>query len=257
MTLDSVELARSGGVAQPLLIVEHDPEIAVPLVEQLTADGYPTTLAHTAQHARALAAMSAPALVILGHLDSPHEALQLLCAIRTDDAPWRRSLPVIVLASPARPLDLLRAFAAGADDFLARPPGWDRGADRGWMELDYLELLARLRSLLRRASHSVAQPSSPLRVGPLLIDPSARSVLLHGHPLHLRPREYSLLLHLAREPTRVFSRHDLLRAVWDFQGPPATRTLDSHACRLRAKLVSRSPQPWVLSVRGVGYRLTG
>lgn len=260
MALNSVEFARTGACAQSILVVEYEPEVAAPLVEQLTADGYPTTLAHTAQHARALAAISLPALVILGSLDSPRGALELLSeirgddGIRCDDVPWPAYLPVIVLGSSACSVDLLRAFAAGADDFLTRPVRCDQGGDG--VGLDYLELLARLRSLLRRVNHSVQRPPSRLRVGPLLIDSSTRSVLLHDHPIVLRPREYALLLHLAHEPTRVFARHDLLRALWGLQVPSRTRTLDSHACRLRAKLTSCSPEPWVLSVRGVGYRLT-
>jgi len=258
MTLDAVGLARTGTDAQSILVVEHEPEIAAPLVAQLTADGYPTTVAHTAQHARAIAAMFTPALVILGDLDSPRGALELLCAIRGDDAFWPPYLPVIVLGSSVHSVDLLRAFAAGADDFLARPVGWDQeDQDDDGMSLDYLELLARLRSLLRRAAQALEPTLPQLCVGPLLVDTSSRAVLLHDQPISLRPREYALLLHLAHEPTRVFAKHDLLRAIWGFQSLPATRTLDSHACRLRAKLASRSRERWVLSVRGVGYRLMG
>jgi DNA-binding response OmpR family regulator len=177
----------------------------------------------------------------------------LLAEIRSGDTPWHAHLPVIILGSPSRPVDLLRAFSLGADDFLARPELWGEGE----VGLHYLELRARLRSLLRRAAHA-AEPSLPrLCLGPLLIDTSTRAVLLHDQPICLRPREYALLLHLAREPTRVFSKHDLLRALWGFQAPSTTRTLDSHACRLRRKLLPHSSEPWVINVRGVGYRLTG
>jgi two-component system, OmpR family, alkaline phosphatase synthesis response regulator PhoP len=255
MTLDAVGLARAGGDGQSILVVEREPKIAAPLVAQLIADGYPTTIAHTAEHARAIAAMYTPALVILGDLDSPRGALELLSSIRGDDAPWPPYLPVIVLGSPVRSVDLLRAFAAGADDFLARPIGWGQNEDE--MTLDYLELLARLRSLLRRAAQALEPTLPQLCVGPLVINTSSRTVLLHDQPVSLRPREYALLLHLAHEPTRVFAKHDLLRAIWGFQAPSRTRTLDSHASRLRAKLTLCSAERWVISVRGVGYRLTG
>jgi DNA-binding response OmpR family regulator len=235
-----------------ILVVEHDPEIAAPIVEQLVADGYSAALAHSARHARALAAISAPALVVLGRLDSPSAALDLLCEIRGEHDPWGRHLPVIVLGSSASHLDLLRAFSLGADDFLARP----HESGDGEVGLCYLELRARLQSLLRRAAHARQSPSSPLCVGPLLIDTGSRAVLLHDRPISLRPREYALLLHLARQPTRVFSRHDLLRALWGFQGSSCTRTLDSHASRLRHKLAHHASEPWVINVRGVGYRLT-
>lgn len=253
MIPDLVEFAFAREGSPSILLVEHDPEIATPVVEQLTADGYSIVLAHSAQHARALAAMAAPMLLVLGRLASSHDSLALLCEIRGEEDPWPRHLPVLVLGAPASPLDLLRAFSAGADDFLAWPGGCDRREEVG---ICYLELRARVQALLRRATRAV-QPRLPrLRIGPLLIDTGSRSVLLRQQSIRLRPREYALLLHLAHEPTRVFSKHDLLRALWGFHSPSRTRTLDSHACRLRAKLAPHAREPWVLSVRGVGYRLT-
>lgn len=266
--------------APSILLVEHDPDVARPIVGQLTADGYPTALAHTAQHARALAAIDQPRLLILGGLDPAHHSLALLAEIREDPAHWPPHLPVIVLGSPAHcfgspahrfdspghpsdspahrlgsphHLDLLRAFAAGADDYLAQPTE----TAPGHLDLSYLELRARLQALLRRATAAASGPRLPcLRIGPLHIDTAARAILLHDHPILLRPREYALLLHLAHEPTRVFSKHDLLRSLWDFHSCARTRTLDSHACRLRRKLACHAREPWVLSVWGVGYRLT-
>ena len=121
------------------------------------------------------------------------------------------------------------------------------------MDLDYLELRARLQSLLRRAACSSMASLPHVRVGPLAIDTSSRAVLCITIPFTC-VREYALLLHLAREPSRVFSKLDLLRDVWGF--PDArTRTLDSHACRLRSKLALCSAESWVINVRGVGYRL--
>ncbi len=246
-----------GDESPSILVIEHDPEVGGPIVEQLRADGYHSAFAHTAQHARALAVISLPALVLLGHLDPPPGALELLAEIRNGDRPWQEHLPVIVLGStarpsPALPIDLLRAFAAGADDFLARSAGWDQAG----MGLDYLELRARLQSLLRRSTLPVEPPLPRLCIGPLSIDTSSRTVVLHDRPIPLRPREYALLQHLAQEPTRVFTKHDLLRALWDLQVPSYTRTLDSHACRLRGKLALVSTERWVINVRGVGYRLT-
>ncbi len=78
---------------------------------------------------------------------------------------------------------------------------------------------------------------------------------LHGRPLSLRRLEYELLLHLAREPQRVCAKQELLRAVWGYPTSVCTRTLDSHASRLRRKLRAEGGEPWVVNVRGVGYRL--
>ena len=90
---------------------------------------------------------------------------------------------------------------------------------------------------------------------PLAIDLHAHAATLHGRPLRLRRLEYELLVHLAREPQRVFAKAELLCAVWGYPMPVSTRTLDSHSSRLRRKLRAEGDERWVVNVRGVGYRL--
>lgn len=113
--------------AGPILVVESDRQLGQAIAEQLVADGFSVELARTAEHARMLASARAPQLAVLGWLDSRHGALELLREIRRHGelaTPWDRALPAIVVCCQARELDMLRAFEAGADDFLARPAAY-------------------------------------------------------------------------------------------------------------------------------------
>jgi DNA-binding response OmpR family regulator len=234
----------SDGTAAPILVVESDRHLGQQIAEQLIADGFNVELARTAQHARILAGASAPRLAVLGRLDSPSGALELLREIRrarTPGATWDGELPAIVIGAQARELDMLRAFEAGADDFMARAA-------------TYIELRARLRAVLRRSA-TVPTLEPLIEVGPLAIDTRAHLVTVDGTDVCLRRMEFELLVHLAREPERVFAKAELLRAVWGYRSTGSTRTLDSHASRLRRKLAVDGTRRWVISVWGVGYRL--
>jgi DNA-binding response OmpR family regulator len=134
----------------------------------------------------------------------------------------------------------VRSFDRGADDHVSKP-------------FLYAELLARIRAVLWRADGR--RRRGVLRVGELTVDPLTRSVRLGGRPVELSAKEFALLHALAEDPGRVYGKQELLRDVWGFLSAGNTRTLDAHACRLRKKL-GPSPRPWVVNVRGVGYKLT-
>lgn len=149
-------------------------------------------------------------------------------------------VPVIVLGAPeSDTVDRVRALERGCDDFLVRP-------------FDYEELLARIRAVLRRtaaAEHEVTV------AGPIRVDAATRAVTVGGCAVRLAGKEYELLLKLMSDPQRVFTKEQLLREVWGFRSLGRTRTLDSHASRLRRKLQADGGGPFVVNVWGVGYRL--
>jgi DNA-binding response OmpR family regulator len=224
-------------MSTPALLLVGDAGAGI--AEQLEADGFTPTAARTRGHARQLAAGQAHDLVVLGDLDDGRSSLDLLHDIRkrADGPPGcAADVPVIVVSARRDPIDVLRAFEFGADDFVAAPA-------------DYLELRARVRAVLRRSGAAAARR---MRVGALDIDLGARSVSAHGLPVRLSRLEFELLTTLAADPGRVFTKEELLRRVWGFRALGATRTLDSHACRLRRKLGGA-----IVTVWGVGYRLAG
>ncbi len=155
---------------------------------------------------------------------------------------WRGEVPVIVLGrAEADPVERVRAFRSGCDDYVARPFHYD-------------ELVERMRAVLRRAG-----PASALLVaGPLSIDRRARVVTVSGRRVDLSQKEYELLLRLAADPERVFTKAELLRDVWGFPAQSRTRTVDAHASRLRRKLRAADETGLLVENEwGVGYRLLG
>jgi two-component system response regulator ResD len=223
------------------MLVDIDERRTRALVEHLCSDGYSVRVARSAAHARLLASDSHPSLVLLGSLGepgSPRPSLALLEEIRASRCPgaFEPATPAIVLGRGGHELDVLRAFEAGADDYVRPSAG-------------YLELRARLRALERRTATD--QPPTSVAVDSLSIDAIARTAHIEGVAVPLRRLEFELLLHLARDPRRVFAKRELLTAVWGHRTALNTRTLDSHASRLRRKLADRGGQRWVINVRGV------
>jgi DNA-binding response OmpR family regulator len=225
-----------------ILIVEDDVPTRTFLADNLTADGYDLLVAATLRDAMRTLEYNRVdlAVVDLGLPDG--SGLELLRKVRESGGSGARldaRLPMIVLSGRAGETDRVRGLERGADDFMSKP-------------FSYGELRLRIAALLRRTRERPSE--GRLRVGELELDPVAREVRLRGARVTLSQKEFALLRRLAAEPTRVFTKAELLRDVWGFRALGATRTLDSHACRLRQKLSARGDR-FVVNVWGVGYRL--
>lgn len=225
-----------------ILVAEDHRATRTFLADNLAADGYEIIEAETAADTLRVLETKFPdlALIDLGLPDL--DGLELIARVRSADRSAGRidpDLPLIVVSGRSGQLERLRGFGRGCDDFVAKP-------------FDYQELRARIEALLRRTRRR--PPAGRIRVGPLELDPLARQVWVKGEHVPLSNKEYALLKALATEPTRTFSRQELLRGVWGYQEIGHTRTLDSHAARLRGKLC-RGDARFVINVWGIGYRL--
>ncbi len=225
-----------------VLLVEDDAAVRTFLADNLTADGYDVLLADSTRDAIRQLEYKHPDVVVLDVGLPDGSGLDVLRTTRDSDGVASRldpATPFLVLTGHGSEIDRVRAFERGCDDFVAKP-------------FSYAELRLRISALLRRSKNR--QALGAMRVGTLEIDPVSREVTVGGVRVELAQKEFALLRALAAEPTRVFTKEELLRGVWGFRSLGATRTLDSHACRLRQKL-GRHGDRYVVNVWGVGYRL--
>jgi DNA-binding response OmpR family regulator len=217
-----------------VLVAEPEPETRELLGRQLRDDGFDVLGAARRSEALELAESARPDVVLLAELE--------LCLRLREGEPgrnWDRNVPVIVLASTPDPVERVRALDRGADDVVGRPYAYD-------------ELLARIRALIRRT----AGASEDLIVaGDLVVDRPTRRVHVRDTPVFLSAKEFELVAKLASQPQRVWTKEELLREVWGFRALGRTRTLESHASRVRKKLCVAPDDRFVVNVWGVGYRM--
>jgi DNA-binding response OmpR family regulator len=224
-----------------VVVCEDDAPTLELLCDHLEADRFRALPAPSASDALRLCHYKEPDLLLLDLRLPDAAGLDVLREIRASEGATGRydpALPVIVLSGRGTAADRMRGFAAGADDYVVKP-------------FHVPELTARIQALLRRRA---SRREGPRRVGDVFIDPSRREVRVGDRQVALANKEFALLSALAAEPSRVFTKEELLRDVWGFRSMGRTRTLDSHASRLRRKLDPESGR-YVINVWGVGYRL--
>ena len=233
--------APTGNRTRTVLVAEESNEIRALLADNLTVDGYLVRSADSRAVALAILTEGRVDVVVV---DVNGGTLGLIDAIRAGDGLadcLDRDVPMIALTVKADAVHRTRLLDRGADDVLGKP-------------FSYPELRSRIAAILRRAERRQTPPApARLEVGGLSIDPVARTVLVNGRLLELTGKERELLRTLAADPTRVFTRGELLRSVWDTYTP--SRTVDSHVCRLRRKLADAGAGELIENLWGVGYRL--
>src|SRR3954451_13384239 len=224
-----------------VVVCEDDAMTLELLCDHLMADRYGVLPAPSASDALRLCRFNQPDLMLLDLSLPDASGLDVLREIRCADGAESRfdsQLPVIILTGRGAQADRVRGLTAGVDASLTKPFAIE-------------ELRARIGAVLRRRASG---REGPIRVGELIVDPVRRRVLLAGREVPLAKKEFTLLRVLAGDPTRVFPKEDLLRDVWGYRSPAKTRTLDSHASRLRRKLDPEHSR-YVVNCWGIGYRL--
>ncbi|HEY2868799.1 MAG TPA: response regulator transcription factor [Gaiellales bacterium] len=226
-----------------VLVVDDEPRIVEFLTENLRDDDFTVLTAATGAEAIELLGRARPDLVLLDVVLPDMSGYEICRTVRAGDGindPWDPDLPIIMLSAKAEHVDRVRGLVRGADDYVTKP-------------FHYPELLARIGAILARVSRS--RDREVIRHGELTVNTLSREVTVGGIKVDLSAKEYQLLTTLASEPGRVFTKAELLETVWGFRSQGRTRTLDSHASRLRQKLRVHSASGWLANEWGVGYRL--
>ena len=220
-----------------VLVVEDNEDLAFGLRTALENDGYAVDLAGDGESGVRHAASAD--LVILDLMLPRLDGYRALQAMRDAGV----EAPVLVLTARGEEANKVQAFGLGADDYVTKPFGT-------------LELLARVRALLRRARGSNERPQPTERFGEIEVNPASRTVYRAGESVSLAPREFDLLMALLRHRGAAVSRAALLREVWTYQPEVVTRTVDIHIAELRRKLEADPANPrHIMTVFKVGYRL--
>jgi two-component system alkaline phosphatase synthesis response regulator PhoP len=223
-----------------ILVVEDNVDLAFGLQATLEFEGYTVAVAGDGENGLEQLRQWRPDLVVLDLMLPGIDGYEVLKRIREEG----RRTPVLILTARGEEHDVLMGFDGGADDYVTKP-------------FSTLEVLARIRALLRRAGEAEGEGGAAERFGSVRIDPRSRAVTRGGEEIPLAPMEYDLLMALVERRGAVASRAELLEEVWGYANTDVmTRTVDIHIAELRKKLEDDPSNPrHLLTVRKVGYRL--
>jgi len=225
---------------QKILLVDDDEQLCRELTDLLNIEGFETAAVVNGEDGLTQLREWEPDLVLLDIMLPEMDGLAVLREVRVET-----NVPVIMLTAKDNEVDRVVGLELGADDYVTKP-------------FSPRELVARVRAMLRRAAviRKAATRQNTLSFPGLEVDLPTRTVVVDGDPVHLTPKEFDLLYHLASQPRHVFSREDILEQVWGYHARGSDlRTVDTHVKRLRKKLEEGRDHPWSMAtVWGVGYK---
>lgn len=222
-----------------ILIIEDEPAIQELLSVNLRHAGYTVQTAADAAAAQAIIGQAVPDLILLDWMLPDIPGIRLARQLR--DTERTRDIPLIMLTARGAEQDKVDGLEAGADDYITKP-------------FSPRELLARIRSLLRRRAPQLAD--DPIQMGELQLDPQARRIVGGGRPLPMGPSEFRLLHFLMTHADRIYSRGQLLDHIWGDHVFLEERTVDVHIRRLRKALSPAGLDYYIHTIRGAGYRFS-
>jgi DNA-binding response OmpR family regulator len=234
--------------AATVLVVDDEPILRETISYNLSREGFSVLLAADGEQALDLARTASPDVIVLDIMLPSVDGLQVLRTLREES-----TVPIILLSARGEEIDRVLGLELGADDYLAKP-------------FAMRELVARVRAIVRRVRMAPDETPPPagasirgvIRSGSLAIDVPARKATVGDRQLDLKPKEFDLLVYLARHPGVVISRNALLREVWGYDYPVDTRTIDVHVRGVRQELEADGVGTGMIeTVRGYGYRFAG
>jgi two-component system phosphate regulon response regulator PhoB len=224
--------------AKRVLVVEDDPAIAELVKHHFSREGFTVSVTPSGEEALILAEELRPVLIILDWMIEHISGIEVCRRLRRN--PEYAGVPILMLTARGEEDDKVRGLETGADDFVSKP-------------FSPKELVARAKALLRRANPNLV--ADKLAYAGVEMDISAHRVRYNGTPVALGPTEYRLLRHFLRDPEKVFSRDQLLEAVWPQNEEIEMRTVDVHIRRLRSALATAGAGELIRTVRSEGYSL--
>ncbi len=223
-----------------ILIVEDKKEMVTGLVFNLESQGYETAVAYDGEEGLLTAEREKPDLIILDIMLPKKNGFKVCRELRDKGF----DMPILMLTARGEEADKVLGLEVGADDYLTKPFG-------------LLELLARVKALLRRAEKKDAELGL-YRFGQVEIDFKHYRATKEGKPVNLTSREFEMMKLLIQKRGKVISRNQFLDEIWGYDRYPTTRTVDIHIAKLRQKLENNPESPqFIITVHGLGYKLVG